>query len=124
MNHIGVFNNHSLRGAMAGGNGLYLHVTLKVRSGKINEFCELMPILVSAAEQNGWKLLAAWCNLIGRLNVVVDLWKVPDANSVPAQFAQLMLLSDWPQLEQRLAACVEDEVLQLMGRLPYDPDRV
>ena len=109
---------------MTDNSGLYLHVTLKVRPGKMNEFCELMPILVGAAEQHGWKLLAAGSNLIGRLNVVVDLWKVPDANSIPTQFAALMQLSDWPQLEPRLAACVEDEVLQLMGRLPYDPKRV
>lgn len=102
----------------------YLHVTIKVRPGKMNEFCELMPILVGAAERHGWKLLGAWSNVIGRLNVVVDLWEVPDANSIPAQFAQLMQLSDWPQLEQRLAACVEDEALQVMGRLPYDPGRI
>lgn len=109
---------------MTDDNALYLHVTLKVRAGKMREFCELMSVLVSAAERHGWKLLAAWGNVIGRLNVVVDIWRVPDANSVPAQFAQLMQSSDWPELEQRLSACVEDEVLQLMSRLPYDPQQM
>jgi NIPSNAP len=109
---------------MVGNNCLYLHVTLKIRQGKMHQFCELMPRMVSEAERHGWKLLAAWSNIVGRLNVVVDLWEIADANSIPKQFSHLLALADWPQLEQRLAECVEDEVLQVMGRLPYDLGRI
>ena len=99
----------------------YLHVILKIRPGMMARFNTLMTELREHAEARGWKLEGAWVTTIGRLNTVVDLWRIPDANSVPSMLMQLASLPDWPRLEPELAACVEDEVTQVVAKLPYSP---
>ena len=103
---------------------LYLLATLKVRPGKMVEFGEAMARVVVIMEKQGWRLEGAWGHMIGRLNAVVDLWSLPDANTVPQGFAALMQHLEYPALSKTLAETVEDEVLQLMARMPYDPGRV
>jgi hypothetical protein len=102
---------------------LYFLATLKVKPGKMAEFLEVMPRVVAIMETQQWRLVGAWGHLIGRLNVVVDLWSVPDANAIPRGFAALMQRLEYPELSQALGDCVEDENLQLMTRMPYDPGR-
>ena len=103
---------------------IYILATLKVRPGKMVEFCAAMARTIAIMEKNGWRLEGAWGHMVGRLNTVVDLWSVPEANSVPLGFAALMQSLDFPSLSQALADTVEDEVLQLMTRMPYDPGRI
>jgi len=103
---------------------LYFLATLKARPGRMAELCEIMPRVVAIMEQNGWRLMGSWGNLIGRLNIVVDLWSVPDANAVTGGFAALMQRHDYPEISKVLADCIEDETTQLMTRMPFDPGRV
>ena len=98
--------------------------TIKIRSGKLPEFCELMPRLVQVMERHGWRLLGAWTHLGGRINVVIDLWQIPDANALPNGLAALMTALEWPDIARALAEYVEDETIQLMSTLPYDPGRI
>lgn len=103
---------------------LQMLAVIKLRPGKMLEFNETMTRVVPIMAQFGWELAGAWTNIIGRFNVVYDLWTVPDANAVMSGFLGLMQRSEYPELAQILAGCVEDEQLQLMMRLPYDPGRV
>lgn len=103
---------------------LQLLAVIKLKPGKMLEFNQTMAQVVPIMAQLGWELAGAWTNLIGRFNVVYDLWTVPDANAVTSGFLGLMQRSEYPQLAQTLAECVEDEQLQLMMRLPYDSGRV
>ncbi|MDP9084529.1 MAG: NIPSNAP family protein [Pseudomonadota bacterium] len=98
--------------------------TVKIRPGKMLQFSELMPRIVAVMEQHGWRLLGAWTTIVGRLNVVTDLWQIPDANALPSGFGALMMAHDWPDIDNSLAECVEDEVLQIMVRAPFDPGRI
>jgi hypothetical protein len=103
---------------------LFVLSTIKIRPGKMPDFCELMPRLVAIMEAQGWRLLGALTNLGGRINVVVDLWQIPDANALPGGLVALMAALEWPEISRALAEYVEDEVIQLMSRLPFDPGRI
>lgn len=103
---------------------LQMLAVIKLKPGKMLEFNETMTRVVPIMTQFGWELAGAWTNIIGRFNVVYDLWTVPDANAVMSGFLGLMRASEYPELARILAGCVEDEQLQLMMRLPYDPGRV
>jgi hypothetical protein len=36
----------------------------------------------------------------------------------------LMVAAEWPEMSRELAEYVEDEAIQLMSSLPYDPGRI
>lgn len=91
-----------------------LHVTLKIRPGRLNEFCTLMSKLKPVAEAGGWKLLGSWTTLIGRLNVVVDIWEIKESSQVQSVFEAFFAHPKWPEWERQLGEYVEDEVTQLM----------
>jgi hypothetical protein len=103
---------------------IFFLATIKVRPGKMAEFCELMPRVVAIMEAQGWRLVGAWTNLGGRINVVIDLWQIPDANALPGGLGTLLEDLNWPELARGLAEFVEDEVIQLMTRVPFDPGRI
>lgn len=44
---------------------------------------------------------------------------LPARHSAPCVFAQLVSEAEWPAIEATLAECVEEEVLQLVQKLPY-----
>jgi hypothetical protein len=96
-----------------------LHVTIKVRSGRLEPFCALMADLRQALAPHGWCLVGAWGSTVGRVGEVVNVWRLPSADAVRAGFAALAQHPDWPRLEAAIAECVEDEVLKLMDALPY-----
>ncbi len=103
---------------------LFVLSTIKVRPGRMPDFCALMPRLIPIMEAHGWRLLGALTNLGGRINVVVDVWQIPDANALPAGLVALMAALEWPDIARALGEYVEDEVIQLMSRLPFDPGRI
>jgi hypothetical protein len=103
---------------------LYFLATLKVQPGKTAELCEVMPRVVAIMEKSGWRLLGSWTNVVGRFNEVVDLWSMPEANTVMGGMMALMQHLDYPEIAKALAGCVEDETTQLMVRMPFDPGRI
>lgn len=98
---------------------VFLHVTLKIRPGCMKDFCTLMQKLKAVAETGGWKLIGSWTNMIGRFNVVVDIWELKDSNQVQSVFAAFYAHPDWPAWERQLADYVEDEVTQIMTPLAF-----
>jgi hypothetical protein len=98
---------------------VYLQATLKIRQGKMEQFCEVMSGVVAILEERGWKLLAAYQNIIGRQNTVVDVWEIPDANSVEKVLGAASQLTAFRQLAARLDDVIEDEVLQIMTKASY-----
>lgn len=97
----------------------YLHVTMKIRPGQITRFNAVMAEVVPEMEARGWKLLGAWSNLIGRLDTVVDLWQVEDANAVLTTLTAAAGHPDFPRWYETLSDVVLEETLQLMLPLPY-----
>ena len=98
---------------------VYLQATLKIYQGKMEKFCQVMAGVVPILEECGWKLLAAYQNIIGRQNTIVDVWEIPDANSVEKVLGAVSQLSAFRELTGRLGDVVEEEVLQVMTKASY-----
>lgn len=97
----------------------YVFAHIKLRAGKVQKFTEMLNSLAPQLEKHGgWKLHGSYFNVIGRLNTVVDVWEVPDANSVQTT---LEIASQDPEFQKWVPVieeCVEDETLQVMTKLP------
>jgi hypothetical protein len=98
---------------------VYLQATLKIRQGKMEKFCQVMAGVVTILEERGWKLLAAYQNMIGRQNTVVDIWEIPDANSVEKVLGIASQLTAFRELAAALDDVIEEEVLQVMTKASY-----
>jgi len=98
---------------------VYMFAHIKLRPGKVQKFTEMIGELASVVEKHGgWKLQGSYFNTIGRLNTVIDVWELPDANAVQTT---LELASQDPKFQKFVPVieeCIEDEVLQLMTKLP------
>lgn len=93
---------------------MYLQASIKLRPGKLHDFIALLNDLTPVVAKHGWKLLGSYASVVGRLNTVVDLWEVPNANAVET------VLSD-PEMQKnggRISEIVEDETLTLLTKLP------
>ena len=100
---------------------VYLHVTLKVKQNKVEPFCEILSHIVPVLERHGWKLIGAYQTQIGRLNTIVDLWELPDANAVQSVLEVVGQTPEFQEWAPKLEECLEDEVLQIMTKVPYSP---
>ncbi|HJU28045.1 MAG TPA: NIPSNAP family protein [Candidatus Binataceae bacterium] len=93
---------------------MYLQASIKLRPGKLPDFISLLNDLTPAVAKHGWKLIGSYASVVGRLNTVVDLWEIPNANAVEA------VLSD-PEMQKngpRISEIVEDETLTVLTKLP------
>ncbi|HTR60450.1 MAG TPA: NIPSNAP family protein [Candidatus Binataceae bacterium] len=99
----------------------YLLASLKVKYGQQRKFNEVMSHLKPVLEREGWKLIGAYQNAIGRLNSVIDLWEVSSPNAVTESLATASKDNEFAQWAAHLPELVEEEVLQLMTKLPYSP---
>jgi hypothetical protein len=87
---------------------------IKLRAGKQQEFVDLINKVLPVAGKHGIKLVGSYASVVGRLNTVLDLWELPEPNSVQK------LLSD-PELAAyapKIAEIIEDEVLTVYSKLP------
>jgi quinol monooxygenase YgiN len=93
---------------------IYLQATAKLRPGKREEFVSLLNTLLPVVGKHGFKLLGSYMNVVGRLNTIVDLWELPDANALKT------LLSD-PELQRyapQFNEIIEDEQNVFLTKLP------
>ena len=97
----------------------FVFAHIQLRPGKVERFTELIenlaPIVANAA---GWKLQGSYFNAIGRLNSVVDVWEVPDANAVTAALEKLGQDPEFQKWAPVIEECIEQETIQLMNKLP------
>ena len=96
----------------------FMFAHIKLRPGKVQKFTEMLSGIAPLVEKHGWKLQGSYFNVIGRLNTVVDVWEIPDANAVQTT---LEIASQDPEFQKWIPVieeCVEDETLQVMTKLP------
>jgi hypothetical protein len=98
---------------------VYLFAHVKLKSGSVGQFTELLqgvtPVL---GRLGGWKLLGSYFNSIGRLNSVVDVWELPDANAVQSTLDKAAHDPEWQKWVPVIEEIVEDETLQILTKLP------
>lgn len=97
----------------------FVFAHIQLRPGKVERFTEMLenvaPILSNTA---GWKLQGSYLNTIGRINSVVDVWEVPDANAVESLFEKIGNDPEFQKWASVVEECIEQETLQLMTKLP------
>jgi len=99
----------------------YLLATLKVKYGQQRKFYEVMGHLKPVLEKLGWNLVGAYENTIGRLNTVIDLWEIDDPNAVSSTLAKASKDTEFVRWAAHLPELLEEEVLQVMTKVPYSP---
>ena len=100
-------------------NPVYLHVTLKIDAEKRDMFFDVMKEAVPILEGLGWKFIGAWVDRVGRLNTVVDLWELEDANMYFDVMSQFAKHDDYPSIVARMDAAIDEEVVHMMTKVPY-----
>ena len=76
------------------------------------------PLASVLEKHGGWRLQGSYISAIGRLNTAVDVWELPDANSVQTTLEVASQDPEFQKLGPVLQECIEDETLQIMNKLP------
>jgi len=98
---------------------VYLHVTLKVVQSEVENFYAAMEKAVPIIEELGWKFIGAWVDRVGRLNTVIDLWELEDANMYWRVMKEFSERPEYPAFKEVLEKSVEEEVVHMMDKVPY-----
>ncbi len=99
----------------------YLHVTIQLVRGKNAVFVDAMTEMVPALEEFGWRLVVAVTPLVGRLNSVFHVWRVPSADGVVSALARVRSHPDAKRWHAAYAESILDETVQLVVPLAYSP---
>lgn len=98
---------------------VYLHVTLKIIQSEVGNFYGAMDKAVPILEELGWKFVGAWLGRVGRLNTVVDLWELEDANMYWRVLKEFTERPEYPAIQEVFNTAIEEEVVHMMDRVPY-----
>jgi hypothetical protein len=98
---------------------LNMQSTLEVEAVGFGRFMALMGELVPILEGVGWKLEGAFMHTSGRLNTVVDLWRLEDYNHYGRGLETLMTHPEFPRFSQTLGEVVRNETVVFLQQLQY-----
>lgn len=98
---------------------VYLHVTLKIKQSEVRAFYDTMAEAVPILEAAGWKFVGAWVDRVGRLNTVVDLWELADANLYYTALETFAKHPRYPALKAVMDRSIEEEIVHMMDKVPY-----
>jgi len=97
---------------------MIMHVTVKLKMGaSFGQYKKSMSLCKAIFERHGWKLLASYATVVGRVNSTVNIWDVPSMEAIEAGLYDPALRDVTPIVRD----VVEDEVVSLMT--PYSLDR-
>jgi hypothetical protein len=98
---------------------VYLIATIETRPGGmpalVGAIAEMIPIL----ETKGWTLASAFTHRTGLLGTVIDIWEMPDANSMTLGMAAIAQSPGFPRIQQALQDSIARETLVLADKLEY-----
>ena len=100
---------------------LFAHITLK--PGMVAKFTETLGEGALLFEKHGgWKRQGCYLQADGAETTVIDVWEIPDADTVQARSGWTLAAAPEDPAFQRLLPqiqeCVESETLQVMTRQP------
>jgi hypothetical protein len=98
---------------------LNMKSTLEVEANGFARFVALMGEMVPILEREGWKLEGAYLHTSGRLNTVVDLWRLEDYNHYGRGLKVLMSHPEFPRFAQTLGEVVRNETVVFLQPLRY-----
>jgi len=96
---------------------LFAHITLK--PGMVAKFTETLGEVALLFEKHGgWKLQGCYLQADGAETTVIDVWEIPNADTVQATLAAAPEDPAFQRLLPQIQECVESETLQVMTRQP------
>jgi hypothetical protein len=98
---------------------LNMQSTLEVEASGFARFVALMGEMVPILEREGWKLEGAFMHTSGRLNTVVDLWRLEDYNHYGRGLAVLMAHPEFERFGRILGEVVRNETVVFLQPLQY-----
>jgi hypothetical protein len=98
---------------------LNMKSTLEIEANGFGRFVALMGEMVPILEAEGWKLEGAYMHTSGRLNTVVDLWRLEDYNHYGRGLQVLMAHPEFPRFSQTLGEVVRNENVVFLQALEY-----
>ncbi len=79
---------------------VYMQASIKLHPGKLPDFIALLNKVTPLAAKHGIKLVGSYASIVGRLNSVVDLWELPEPNSVEKLLSDPELQKFGPQIAE------------------------
>nr|WP_087572914.1 hypothetical protein [Sphingomonas sp. CDS-1] len=102
---------------------MYLVARLELSYAGVIDFMSVAPKVREKMEARGCKMLHAMIQQVERLNTVIHIWDVPDANTYFTAVEALKADPDFPEILSLLARSVVNETLTLATDAPYAPVR-
>jgi hypothetical protein len=93
---------------------VYLQYSAKLRAGRLQDFVSLLNSLTPVVAKHSWKLLGSYASVLGRLNMVVDLWELPNETAIQAALSD----PEVAKYASRFGEITEDQTLNLLNKLP------
>ena len=102
---------------------MYLIATLELSYAGVATFFEVAPKVRALMEANGVRMLHAMFQEVGRLNTVVHVWEMADADTYFRAVDALKAHENFAGIVAALAEAVIDERLVFARDTPYAPSR-
>ena len=98
---------------------VYLHVTLEVKASGLARFNAVMAEAVPILESEGWVLFAALVQRTGRLNTVIDVWRLDGFDHFDAGFQAFIAHPRFAAIKAVLDETVLSETIVFASAAPY-----
>lgn len=102
---------------------MYLIARLELSYAGVMDFMAVAPKVREKMEAHGCRMLHAMITEIDRLNTIIHIWEVADANSYFDAVHALKADPDFPEIVAALASSVVNETLSFASDTPYAPVR-
>lgn len=102
---------------------MYLIARLELSYAGVMDFIAIAPKVREKMEAHGCKMLHAMMMDIERLNTIMHIWEIPDADTYFRAVNALKQDPEFPEIVGALANAVVNENLAFASDAPYAPPR-
>lgn len=101
---------------------LYMHASLTPKPARLAELGDTVAWLARGMERRGLRMVRAFRTVNDDPGLMVDLWQVPDADTVVRALADARHHPAHPQAIERLSRSLDDEVLRILAPAAHCPE--
>jgi NIPSNAP len=100
---------------------VYVIAEVDLKYGSAARFGAAMARLVPLMAMRGWELVGSYQNVTGDLNQVLDVWELPDANTVGTALESLVADEEFLSIAPELVETVERETIRIAAKTGFAP---
>ncbi len=102
---------------------VYLIATIETRPGGLDGLKSAIAEMIPILETQGWKLASAYVLRTGQLGTVIDIWELPDFNSMNLGMGAVAQSPNFPSIQKTLQESIAKETLTFADALEYPVKR-